>query len=367
MTKDIEKELLNQLISNRDIGVAIYTIDDFNLIYENDLCTKWIESSNELTERIPTLKIERLKHALSKGKNYSVELEIKENKRSKILKIQFSQTDNNHLFITIMDYSKEKGKEYLLDSYVKMAEKNKKELERSLELINAQKAELIKTNTELERERNNIELRALQAVINPHFVSNCLASIQGFVVDKNIEEAVNYLSHFGSLMRLSFDQSYYEFVSIEEIIALLETYVSIEKMRMDAPWNFVLKIDEKINIGNTKVPPMLIQPFLENSIWHGINKKKGGGRILIDFQLIDEITLKCTIEDNGVGREYNKKFEEHSRETKRTKLHSLNVTNKRLKILWEEYNQNHEILYTDMYSKEKPSGTRVEFLIPITF
>ncbi len=367
MTKDIEKELLNQLVSNSDIGVAIYTIDSFNLIYENDLCTKWLENFVELTKRIPTLKIERLKRALSKGKKYSVELEIKENKRSKILKIQFSQTNNNHLFITIMDYSKEKEKEYLLDSYVKMAEKNKKELEKSLELINTQKAELIKTNTELERERNSIELRALQAVINPHFVSNCLTSIQGFIVDKDMEQAVNYLSHFGRLMRLSFDQSYYDYVSVEEIITLLETYVAIEKMRMDVPWDFILEMDENLNVGNTKIPPMLIQPFLENSIWHGINKKTEKGKVIIKFELLDEITLKCIIEDNGVGRKYNEQFEQQQTEKKRVNLHSLNVTNKRLSILWEEHNKKYNILYTDLYDGDKPSGTRVELFIPITF
>ncbi len=366
--KTIEIAVINQFISNGNIGIAIVSWDKLTTTFENEMFTSWFPAKTKtdlIVDRICKVNLERLKKKLGQNKPYSIECEIKENKRSKILKLQFTGSPLTEFIITVTDYSKEKEKDYLLDSYAKMAEKNRKALEKSLEIIKAQKEELLITNAALERERNNIELRALQAVINPHFVSNCLSSIQGFIVDKNTEEAVNYLADFGRLMRLSFEQSYNDYVSIEEIITLLNTYVSIEKMRMDNPWDLIIEIDEDLNVGNATIPPLLIQPFLENSIWHGINKIKGG-KILLKLDLIDDITLKCTIEDNGVGRKHKEK--QPITEKKKQPLHSLNVTNKRLDILWKEHKKKYKIIYTDLLTKTNaPTGTRVELYIPINF
>ena len=190
---------------NRQLGMAVFDWDTLLPTYENALFLEWIpslEGDSILTSRIPKLKIDRVRKRLLKGSTFSTEHEIKVDNRSKILKLHFSRTEREQLLVTITDYTKEKEVEYLLDSYVKMAESNKKKLEASLAKIQAQKEELVEMNRALERERNMIELTALQAVINPHFVSNCLASIQRFIVDHDTELSVNYLSHFGKLMRL---------------------------------------------------------------------------------------------------------------------------------------------------------------------
>lgn len=363
----IGKEVLDDLLHHSQMGIAIFNGEDLSLTYENETFSEWFikkEEPNELATRLPSLKIDRLKKRLDRGSTYSIDFEIKQNNRSKVIKIHFSKISGSLIFVKATDYTKEKELEYMLDSYVKMAEENSHRLEESLEIIKQQKMELQKAYNDVERERNSIELRALQAVINPHFVSNCLASIQRFIVDNDIEPSVNYLSHFGQLMRMNFEQSYTDYVSLNEIFRILETYVSIEKIRIDRPWEFQLNVHDVIDSENIKIPPLLIQPFLENAIWHGINEKQVGGVVKVEFVQLDEITLKCTIEDNGVGR---KRSEENKPKRKAT-LHSLNVTGKRLDILWADYDQKREIVYTDLETENgEPCGTRVELYIPINF
>lgn len=361
----IGEEVLYELLSNSQIGIALCNWEKLTLEYENEQFLNWIpKKGNDLADRIPILNIERLKKRLAKKSNYSIDYEIKNNGRSKILKLHFSQTSSSSIFIKAVDYTKEKELEFMLDSYIKMAEDNSHKLENSLTVIKDQKKELLTAYNALERERNSIELRALQAVINPHFVSNCLASIQRFILDNDTEPSVNYLSHFGKLMRMNFEQSYSDYVSLSEILRILETYVSIEKIRIDHPWVFKINIDNRLDVENIKIPPLLIQPFLENSIWHGINNRKTAGKITISFELIDEITLKCTIEDNGVGR----KKSANSNQKNKATLHSLNVTGKRLDILWAEFEKKRNIVYTDLETSEgTPCGTKVELFIPISF
>ncbi len=367
LENQLDVEILNELLLNSQMGIAVFSWNQLEAKYKNDLFLEWLPSKDEksgLLNCIPTLNTELLKKKLLGGKNYAIEYEIKSNKRSKILKVNFSGSENTSVFVRVTDYTKEKEQSYILDSYVKMAEDNRLKLEHSLEVIKNQKEELQAAYTELERERNNIELRALQAVINPHFVSNCLASIQRFIVDNDTELSVNYLANFGSLMRLNFEQSYSDYVPIEEVLKILETYVSIEKIRIDHFWEFELKVDDQLDVTNLKIPPLLIQPFLENAIWHGINRKKEDGKITIRLDLVDKMTLKCVVEDNGVGRHSNS----DNKEIKKATLHSLNVTGKRLDILWAEFDRKKEISYTDLKTTDgNPGGTRVQLFIPLDF
>ena len=360
-----EREIVDDFMSTSEIGLAVLSKSELSVIYENDLFANWIPKTEEKQLNVNTFKPVKLEKFLAKGRPYSCEFEIKSQKRSRVLKLDFFNRNDHQILVTVKDYSKEKEKDYLLNSYTKIVEKNRSELERSLSLIAAQKEDLLKVNKALERERNTVELRALQAVINPHFVSNCLASIQRFVVDKKAELAVNYISNFGNLMRLSFQQSYHDYVSIEDILLTLETYVLIEKMRIDHSWELIIDIDSSIDVANSKIPPLLIQPFLENAIWHGISKKKGDGIIKINMNLIDEITLQCIVEDNGVGRMYHANKNSNKKEAT---LHSLNVTNKRLDILWKEHQRQYTIQYTDLFdANNSPAGTKVELLIPLSF
>lgn len=363
-----QSEILREIENDDQLAIGLFDYKNLKELYTTNLFKSWLGSDKQepdLPAYIPNLNIDRLKKKLVRKNQFNSEIEIKENNRSKIIKLQIRQTSSSHLLVKAIDYSKEKEVEYLLDSYVKMSEKDKKRLEESLSIIEKQKAHLIETNEALAKERNSIQLRALQAVINPHFVSNCLASIQRFIVDNDVELSVNYLSYFGKLMRMSFEQSYYDYVSLDEIIQLLNTYVAIEKIRIRHNWSFVIEIEKQIETNNIKIPPMLIQPFLENAIWHGINHKTTGGLVQINLELINEITLKCTIEDNGAGRIPDEEVNDKSH---KTALHSLNVTGERLDIMWKDHQQNHKIIHTDLKTNEGiPCGTKVELLIPITF
>lgn len=308
------------------------------------------------------IKLDAIIARIEKRGKHNIKVEIKSQSRIRVFELRFILIDNEHILIEVQELTKEKELEYMLDSYSRISEQNKKKLELSIETINQQKDELIKLNADLIRERNIVELRALQAVINPHFVSNCLMSIQKFIVANQVNQSIQYVSQFGKLMRLSFEQAYIDYVSIADVIGIIKIYVEIERMRITNDWKFIIQIDEKLNIENLKIPPMLIQPFIENAIWHGVSKVESEGEIILSMEQMNEFTLRCTVINQGKGKKNIPEI------TKKKSLHSLNVTKKRLDILWKEYNKQYDITYSDIEDKETQlHGKKVEIMIPINF
>ena len=220
--------------------------------------------------------------------------------------------------------------------------------------------QLFDLNSKLAYERNHFELKSLQSIMNPHFISNCLASLQRYIIVKDIDSSVVYLSHFGKLMRMYFKQSTKDFVPLNEALDLIEIYVAMEKVRYAYLWNFSLVVDDHIDANNSTIPPMLIQPFVENAIWHGLKEKKRGGSVVVSLNYVNDHTIKCSITDNGSGRSVS--------DSKNKTIHSTDITEKRLEKLWEGSNQDHKITFVDLKSATGgPLGTRVEFYIPMEF
>jgi LytS/YehU family sensor histidine kinase len=148
-----------------------------------------------------------------------------------------------------------------------------------------------------------LEMQALKAQINPHFVFNCLNSIKGFIYDKNYGQADKYLDKFSELLRSTMDNADAAIISLEEEIKYLDTYLQLEKLRFGDKFDYEINAETVINKEKTFVPAMLLQPYVENAIRHGVrfleNKK---GKINILAKKEDDY-LVCEIDDNGIGRE----------------------------------------------------------------
>jgi len=169
---------------------------------------------------------------------------------------------------------------------------------------------LIKKNLTLEKEKAELHHKALHLQMNPHFIFNCLGSISSFILQNENEIAINYLNHFARLMRLTLENFKEKEIYVDKEIESLKQYFELEKMRYEDLFDYTIIKTENIT-DDMKIPPMLIQPLVENAIIHGIVPKKQKGKIQVVFDLQNN-RLTCTIQDDGVGYFYSKKLKEGS-------------------------------------------------------
>lgn len=158
----------------------------------------------------------------------------------------------------------------------------------------------LKLEAEYQLKLSELELKAIKAQMNPHFIFNCLNSIQLFIMQKHDELAQEYLSDFSLLIRQTLEMARLNFVSLEEEIRYLQTYLRLEKMRFEERMDYEIHVDPKIDPDRTEIPTMLLQPYVENAVKHGINHPIHKGKIRIHFQEKEDLLI-CTIEDNGIG------------------------------------------------------------------
>lgn len=196
------------------------------------------------------------------------------------------------------------------------------------------------------------ELKALRAQMNPHFIFNTLNSINNYIVSNKIADASNYLTKFSKLMRQTLEVSMYENITIEEDVRLLENYLDIEKKRIPNGFNYEIKIDDSIDRSNVLVPSMIMQPFVENSIWHGVSELNGAGVITIQVKKMNNQQLCYSVDDNGVGIKPENKKNRH-------KSLGIKITNDRIAVLNKTKNINAQIEIIN-----KSLGTRVEVILP---
>lgn len=231
----------------------------------------------------------------------------------------------------------------------------------SILLFNRYKLKKDKERSEIEKARIQIEQRLLRSQMNPHFIFNSLNSINSFIGENNVREAQTYLAKFASLMRLILENSRRAMVVLDDEVQSLKLNLELEQLRFDGRFDFRIDIDRKIDPEDIYLPPMLIQPFVENAIKHGIKGKEGTGLITLAIKLEDGF-LECIVEDNGVGRELtmkNKKKEGH------VSL-GTQVTLERLEILRQEKNPKAGLEIIDL-KDENGAGTGTKVILRIPF
>lgn len=210
---------------------------------------------------------------------------------------------------------------------------------------------------------SDLTQKNLRTQMNPHFIFNTLNSIQYYVFENDRIASNNYMTKFAKLIRKTLENSEHPAIPISEEMDALELYLELESLRFKKKFDWSIDIDEDIDTYMYKIPTMLIQPFVENAIGHGLMHKTGKGYIKIEMKLEDECIM-CAIEDNGIGRK--KAMEIKNNKKDNHKSLGTSITESRLKLVNSLYGKSMKVEYTDMKNdKGEASGTRVEICIPI--
>ena len=189
--------------------------------------------------------------------------------------------------------------------------------------------------------------------MNPHFIFNSLNSVNQFIATNNELEANQYLTKFSKLMRGVMENSKEDFIPFHEELELLKNYLALEKSRFQDKFDYEISVDEHLNSQNLQIPGMLIQPFLENAIWHGLRYKNEKGFLKLNFQKSNN-QLNIKIEDNGIGiKESKNQKTEHQ---KNRNGRGMKNTLERIKLLNDLYEKN---ISCEVLDKENGGGVLV--------
>ncbi len=235
----------------------------------------------------------------------------------------------------------------------------KKENELNLVAKKAEEERVAKLKSEFENELQILHLASLQSQMNPHFIFNALNSIKVFLIENNKEKAVYYLNKFSKLIRKILESSRVESHSLEEELEIITLYHSIENIRFDECIQFTIQKDPKLLISSIKVPPLLLQPFVENAIWHGLMLSEKEKKIIIKVYEENSI-VKLSLIDNGIGRE--KSMELKNKKSFKKESVGLKMTSERLSFFNQKQHLNYSFEFIDMKDNAaNPSGTEVCF------
>ncbi len=235
---------------------------------------------------------------------------------------------------------------------------------------------IVRTRAEEEKERAQailmdtqqkmaeIEMQALRAQMNPHFIFNCLNSINRYIVKSDQATASLYLTRFAKLIRLILDNSNNKNVILANELEALRLYIEMEALRFDKKFTYSITVDESVNADSVEVPPLIIQPYVENAIWHGLLHKETEGHLSISISKISENMIECVIEDNGVGRERARELRSKSAITRKSL--GMKLTESRLSLLNKYAELTASVDIIDLGDKTSATeGTRVILKMPV--
>ena len=169
--------------------------------------------------------------------------------------------------------------------------------------------------------------------MNPHFIFNSLASIQNSIINEEPKKASKYLARFSKLVRSILDSTVQEFIPLEQEITTIENYLELQKIRFPEKFDYTIEVDERLDTESVQIPPMLTQPFIENSIEHAIKHKDSKGKIDVRFKLQNG-TLELEVEGDGIGRQ--RAMEIHNQQDQGHKSMATAITLERIRILSEK-------------------------------
>ncbi len=206
---------------------------------------------------------------------------------------------------------------------------------------------------------NLLALKSLRTQMNPHFIFNALNSVNSFIATNDERTANKYLSDFSQLMRSVLENSEEDFIPLANEIDLLKMYTKLEHFRFKDKFDYDFSVDENIQMDDFVIPPMLLQPYVENAVWHGLRYKEEKGKLDIKFGKVSEDTVKIIIEDNGIGRKKSKAYKTENQKKQKSK--GMGNIQKRISILNEMYKDKVDVFIEDAF--ENDEGTRVVLML----
>lgn len=205
------------------------------------------------------------------------------------------------------------------------------------------------------------EMKALRAQMNPHFIFNCMNTIDSYILKNDQENASLFLNKFSKLIRLVLENSMHKYITLERDLEALELYLQLEHMRFDRNFSYSITCEKQLQESDAKIPPLLIQPYVENAILHGLRHKEGGRLLEINLTIAGDHII-CIVSDNGIGRE-------KAAAMKQANAHTpvgLRVTENRIAVLNTSTAKKAGVEITDLYdAQQKAIGTKVILTIPV--
>ncbi len=220
----------------------------------------------------------------------------------------------------------------------------------------------IMKNVQARRRANQmLLLKSLRTQMNPHFIFNALNSVNHYIAQSDERAANQFLSDFSRLMRMVLDHSNRDFIAFEEEMHLLDLYLKLEHLRFRDKFEYEMQRDPNLAEMAPEIPPMLIQPFVENAIWHGLRYKEKMGFLKIKITQ-EAHFIRILIEDNGIGRDRSKALKtKNQKQYKSTGLHNVS---RRIELINQVYQKNYQLSISDLDSQASDVGTSVELLVP---
>ena len=212
-----------------------------------------------------------------------------------------------------------------------------------------------RSNRQQKLANNLLALKSLRTQMNPHFIFNALNSVNNYIAKSDERSANRFLSEFSVLMRSVLENSEEDFIPLAKELELLELYVKLEHSRFSDKFDYEIDVDNKIDIDAFQIPPMLLQPYIENAIWHGLRYKEEKGFLKIGIRQVTNDMLEIRIEDNGIGRK--KSAELKTTNQKKQKSKGMGNIKKRIQILNDMYKNRVEVSISDLNNDQ--TGTRV--------
>ena len=208
-----------------------------------------------------------------------------------------------------------------------------------------------------------LELQSLRAQLNPHFMFNSLNAIQELILKEDFDNSYNYLARFAKLLRMILENTESSFLSLQKELETLQLYLSLEKLRMpDLEYHF--RVDETVDPEQTKIPNMILQPYIENAIWHGLSHKQGERKLEVNVHKQNG-TIQYEIKDNGVGRKRSAELKSSYRKQHKSK--GMELLSRRFSLIEKEYGAAIQTKLNDLEENGKATGTQVEITIPDSF
>lgn len=214
-----------------------------------------------------------------------------------------------------------------------------------------------KMKTAFETKISKMEMEALRSQMNPHFLFNSLNSIRLFIMKNEQDKAADYLTRFSQLVRMILNHSKTDMITLEEELQALKIYIELEKARFDKSFDFVLDVDDQVDLSGIYIPPMIIQPFIENAIWHGLMHKETRGELTLRIRENDE-GVSIEIKDNGIGRK--RAAELKSKTALHKKSYGMQITTDRIDFYNKTADRKITVSVMDLYENgDTPAGTRI--------
>jgi ligand-binding sensor domain-containing protein len=214
------------------------------------------------------------------------------------------------------------------------------------------------------RQLNESRMQAFQARMNPHFIFNSLNAIQYFIMKDDKMSTMNYISRFARLLRQILDNTLAAKVNLDKEIEMLRSYIEIEELRFDHRFSYHIEVEEGLNPTAIEIPGMVIQPFVENAILHGLLHKESKGSLTIRFSPNGGLGIVCVVEDNGVGRKASAAL--NHKKASRHQSHGTSIAVNRLSLLNDrEKGIVNDVVFTDLEEDDIAFGTKVTIYIPI--